>query len=391
MFMLCRSDVIMRRGNRTSLEALLHYYSTGAIDKQKPWRINGSQWSKRAKVIKNVDLVRVAGTLIFAWVRIDPRGLSGEVFERSIDFILKTQLSNGSWPILSHLKKGDLLTTAIAIHAIAIAKPIGWKTVVSRASDWLISQQNNVGCWAQDGGPFIYIHLFCLEAIRMSNLELVSFTVNQSRYQLNQMHQLVQPFKELNTIVLCEGDPDSKNNNHFDAKCLSKIFATKYPNVVFYSLGSCDDVISDKIGVFKALTTIFPSYSIIRVVDRDDMNETEVNELKSKGVKVLSLRNIESYLLDDEVLKKVCMKNSRVDLIPCVLQAKQESLKISIESGFQPDDLKRISGELYNFIKRQLKLTREGKNQRVFLRDYIAPLISEEMSIYKKLEADLFM
>lgn len=44
-------------------------------------------------------------------------------------------------------------------------------------------------------------------------------------------------------------------------------------------------------------------FGIIKIVDRDDRSEKEVSDLEAKGIQVLKKRNLESYLLDDSVIK----------------------------------------------------------------------------------------
>lgn len=390
MFNLCRSDAIIQRGSPISLEALLQIFAVGSIDKKKPWRVNGYPWARKAKVIRNVDYVIIAGVIVFSWVRIGPTSLNITVFENSIDFIFGTQLDDGSWPLLSHLKTGDLLTTAISIHALCVAKPVGWKDSVDKARLWLVSQMNEIGCWTIQGAPEMYFQAFCLEAVRLADSKSVSFTVNDTRFAIERTINAINPSTGIDTIVLCEGSVGDAQNSQFDARCYRKIFSTKYPNVLFYSAGNCEDVINDKMGLYKALTTLFPHFSIIRIVDRDDMNDSEVSELRKGNIKVLTLRNIESYLLNDEVLKKICDKNLKIDFSTQLLTKKEELLNSKIELGFQPDDLKKIASDLYLYLKKEFKLTREGKTQRAFMRDYVSPLITEDMKIYKELEKDIF-
>ena len=45
---------------------------------------------------------------------------------------------------------------------------------------------------------------------------------------------------------------------------------------------------------------------VVRVIDRDDRSEEEVADLVNDGVRVLSRRNLESYLFDDELLQVSC-------------------------------------------------------------------------------------
>ena len=103
-------------------------------------------------------------------------------------------------------------------------------------------------------------------------------------------------------IIFCEGSTKGNKRKDFDSRCYSNIFSKEYPRSVFYSLGSCSDV-EEKENIINFVKGISPNTKIIRLIDRDDRSEEEVNENLEKGIKVLSRRHIESYLLDDEILK----------------------------------------------------------------------------------------
>ena len=71
---------------------------------------------------------------------------------------------------------------------------------------------------------------------------------------------------------------------------------------MFYSLGSCNDIEKDRNAIVEFVRQLSPKAKIIRVIDRDDRSDEEVEELVSKGIHVLRYRNIEGYLLDEAVL-----------------------------------------------------------------------------------------
>ena len=70
-----------------------------------------------------------------------------------------------------------------------------------------------------------------------------------------------------------------------------------------------------------------PYHIIIKLIDRDDRSLEEIEELKMQGITVLSLRTLESYLLEDEIIEKLCMvcnKSEKTDEIKAI---KAEALK----------------------------------------------------------------
>ena len=99
-------------------------------------------------------------------------------------------------------------------------------------------------------------------------------------------------------------------------------------------------------------------------------------------------RNLESYLFDDEVLQALALSVAKDDMVEDLLAAKQGALTVRTDRA--PDDLKRISGEIYNACKSVLQLANPGNNARTFMRDTLAPLIKPGMVVYDELKRDIF-
>lgn len=191
-------------------------------------------------------------------------------------------------------------------------------------------------------------------------------------------------------IVVCEGSSKGERRKDFDKCVFETIFGEKHHDTLFYSGGSSSEVESFPSTTGDIVEAILRYTKIIRIVDRDDKSEEEVHRLIEKGVRVLSRRMIESYLLDDEVIKKLCTMTDSSEKIDECIRKKQEAINNSIERGNSPDDLKRASGGIYIAIKRELSLERAGSNADAFMRDTLAPLITEDMDVYKLLEKDIF-
>ena len=129
---------------------------------------------------------------------------------------------------------------------------------------------------------------------------------------------------------------------------------------------------------------------VIKIVDRDDRSSQEIRDLEGKGIKVLNERNIESYVLDDEVIKKLCVSVGKSEEYAECIRAKQEALAASTSRGNAADDYKSARGDIYNALKRRLGLTKCGNNADTFIRDTLSPLITADMNVYKKLEVEVF-
>lgn len=191
-------------------------------------------------------------------------------------------------------------------------------------------------------------------------------------------------------IVFCEGSTRGRIRKDFDAQCYSNIFSKTYPNVVFYSLGSCNDIENDKLKVINLTRAVAPSAEIIRIVDRDDRSEQEIRELKEKNIKVLERRHLESYLLDDEIIKKWCVTAGKKDLQDSAISIKTQAVAASVERQNPPDDIKSASNEIATNIKKLLELTACGNNGETIIRDTITPLITPDTNVYRELENTIF-
>ena len=65
-------------------------------------------------------------------------------------------------------------------------------------------------------------------------------------------------------------------------------------------------------------------------------------------------------------------------------------MSLDDNSGNPVDNLKPVSGEVYNACKKSLGLTQCGNNAKAFMRITLAPLIQPGTSIYEQLKRDIF-
>lgn len=191
-------------------------------------------------------------------------------------------------------------------------------------------------------------------------------------------------------IVFCEGNPNGHANPCFDAQVYTRIFGDAHPNTAFISAGSCSEVSNKENESIKMITQLLSNSQVIKVVDRDDLSGIEVASLLTKGVKTLSRRHIECYLLDDEIIKKLCATVGHPELETTCLAAKATQITNSVKRGNPADDVKSASGSIMVDLKRILGMTRCGNSTESFLRDTISPLITPETNVYKELEHSIF-
>ncbi len=204
---------------------------------------------------------------------------------------------------------------------------------------------------------------------------------------LDDLAELVAPER----VVICEGEPKTKEsgpNYSHDARCYEQIFQYEFPETQFIPGGNSLEVTSDKRGIGYAVGLLIKGAEVIRLIDHDDQSPEEVAELNSRGVRVLSRRNLESYLFSDEVLWQLANSVSKGDRVEELL-SKKESIRLSRPTD-PPDDLKPASGEIYNACKLTLGLTQSGNNAKTFMRDTLALLIRPGMPVYEQLKVDIF-
>ena len=191
-------------------------------------------------------------------------------------------------------------------------------------------------------------------------------------------------------LVLCEGQPSSGDRANFDARCLRAIFGNHEPDVEFVAVGNDRQVIADQVGVGEAVQTVVAGTTVIRLIDRDERSPAEVADLRDEGVTVLGRRNLESYLLDEEVLKAFCEKVGHSDRWSDVQQARKAALTSAVDRGKQSDDWKATKGDIYTACKKTLNIQQMGATADRFLVEQLAPLIKPPMRIYEEVRRDVF-
>ena len=181
--------------------------------------------------------------------------------------------------------------------------------------------------------------------------------------------------------VFCEG-------RGFDAECYGNIFRSHYPEISFNPLEGRDNVLKTVEAANLALRKISKSAMVIGIVDQDDATPEDVERRKKEGIRTLSRRTIESFLLDDEVLSKLCENYGEPGKVDNLLAAKQEALdKYNLKSD---DNLKAIVQPIHGAAQKALKPVKLGVSRESFMMDILAPLIQPGMAVYEELHDDIF-
>ena len=183
-------------------------------------------------------------------------------------------------------------------------------------------------------------------------------------------------------VVICEGVPST------DAPCYDRIFADEFPKTEFRSMGNDREVIDDRYELATTLRKLIDGMAVVRLVDRDGRSPEQVDEARREGVRVLSRRNLECYLFDDEVLTALASARGLDERTDELLAKKQAILDATTDRA--PDDLKPARGKIFEACKRILDLTQPGNTTPAFMRDTLAPLLKPGMTVYEELKHDIF-
>ena len=204
---------------------------------------------------------------------------------------------------------------------------------------------------------------------------------------LDDLASLVAPKR----VVICEGEPknsDSGKSYSHDARCYERIFETTFPETQFIPGGNALEVAGDKRGIAYALGVLTQGSEVVKLIDRDSQSPEEIAEISKDGVRVLSRRNLESYLFDDAVLRALAISVGKAEEVDELVAEKRRIL--DERPADAADDLKPASGRIYNACKSILGLANPGNNTKTFMRDTLAPLIKPRMAVYDELERDIF-
>lgn len=191
------------------------------------------------------------------------------------------------------------------------------------------------------------------------------------------------------SVVFCEGTKKGYRRKDFDSRCYETIFNNNYPDVVFYSLGSCSEIEKSE-NIVKFVSNMSPNIKTIRLIDKDDRSAEEIDDYKKEGIKVLSRRHLESYILDDEILTKWCNVNNHPELVEKMLQIKKDKIDESIRRGNPRDDIKSAANEICTEGKKLLGIVACGNNGDSIMRDTLSKLITQDTEVYKQLKKDIF-
>lgn len=214
------------------------------------------------------------------------------------------------------------------------------------------------------------------------------FWLDQLEVALGDVAALVAPSR----VVLCEGKPTAgtPSKAEFDARCFRRIFGPAMPDVHFISIGNAFEVAADRLEIGRTIQTLAPGTTVIRAIDRDLRDESEVVDLQAAGVRVLRRRHLEAFLVDDEVLQALAIKHRQPTRTAALIAARDKAVAASVGRGNDPDDMKSAAGEFTVACRKLLQISQGGSTYEAFFANILAPLIVPGMAVYEELRHDIF-
>ena len=205
----------------------------------------------------------------------------------------------------------------------------------------------------------------------------------KSTYQvaLNDLSDLIAP----QNIVICEGDKDGADKG-FDADCYNRLFSEIHPDTLFISYGSSGEVAKSGI-LMNILGAVAKGVKVWRLIDRDDMADSERSNKIQDGLCVLKRRELENYLYDPDVLRTFLKNNEKEDSLDNILMKRQELLNCSPKPD---DDLKAITQELLRHIRHQTRLPNLGNSRKEFALEHLIPALIETPNVFDELTEVIF-
>jgi len=152
LFNMVRSDWALGSMNAV-LNHYLHALSLPVSVNHDVWSIGGEEW------------LVYASALVFASYRLSAVHPN---LGKALDRLFHAQNVDGWWGVKDSNREGSIESTAMAIHAFALAKPRNWKSSAMRARAWLWSKQGNDGAWRERGIDPTYLTVLVLDAVNLA-------------------------------------------------------------------------------------------------------------------------------------------------------------------------------------------------------------------------------
>ena len=160
LFAMCRSDYALELMPK-ALKSELDRISLSSVQAGQPWE-NAEAAPSGTSLPSNIVW---ASAIVFAEHRLPhDSGQAAEAIK-----VVQRHYENGAWPTWTNDPAPSVEATAIAMHALALAKPRGWQIMMDGARSWMLQQQTQDGYWVESGTPDpVFLTVLVLDAINLA-------------------------------------------------------------------------------------------------------------------------------------------------------------------------------------------------------------------------------
>lgn len=213
-----------------------------------------------------------------------------------------------------------------------------------------------------------------------------TFWNRQFKVAIGELADLIVPTE----LIVCEGQNRSDLLEGFDAEVYQSIFGEAYPYTGFLSTGGGNEVKRNGLILKEQLGKLTPGCTVRRLYDRDDKNEDEVKRIQDNSDSVLSVREIENYLFDFEIIDLLIHKMNAEDNLDNIHKQINDEIATLPSRSKTPDDIKSSAPKIYQILKKELNLTNSGSTYSDFAKKHLVPLIASDTDVYNNLKSDIW-
>lgn len=164
IFALSRSEYALRLLGHSMVQ-YIWALTIGTNDPAVPWNVLvdcGMDTQPR-------DSIVMAASIVFGSHRIRNHAVDTGLLDKAVRFIREHQSTGGGWSLWADWDKPEIEPTAMALHAICVAKPLGWEHTAAAGAEWLREHQDSDGSWAEPACPdAAYLTVLALDAIELA-------------------------------------------------------------------------------------------------------------------------------------------------------------------------------------------------------------------------------
>jgi len=161
LFSMLRCDYAIRL-MRGTLDRCLEAISLPDPGNPWPWRFVDE---KSAGFEEHLPY---ASAIVFAGHRLTPS--NAKLMREAVERICRHQDKTGGWRTWTDAADASVETTAMALHALALEQPPGWRRMAAHARNWLLSVQKGEGYWTESGAPgAVHLTVLVLDAIALAD------------------------------------------------------------------------------------------------------------------------------------------------------------------------------------------------------------------------------